>query len=398
MQKVQPVKINAKDKDGNPVIAQLGATIYDRIYNDPLDQKDIQTHYLISNQIRGKIHNPTYYFDSKEKDRNESMDLLLLTQVWRSYIWDVNALKEIQLNNDPVIEDGFLGKLLPLKRNKVENLKQALILFNAEQNVSQVIEASEENTFQVSADNLQIGKDIYIKHFGQPSDFKITVSDPFQKLNEIQIWKNIQYPYLESHFEKKDDSTKFDLMSHSIKLEEVLINAKKENVFRDKYIGSLDSLAKFQNNTDRAHGSWLNCPAGDGDELPIEGKTYIVWTGPNPPSSHPFTFNSTNTKRIVYRYPKYTEEELMKMYGITRTKGYYPEKVFYEPDYDNSQEPSTDFRNTLLWAPNIITDKNGEATLEFFTSDLNSVFMGIIEGIGADGSFGKSVFQLRVTQ
>lgn len=86
----------------------------------------------------------------------------------------------------------------------------------------------------------------------------------------------------------------------------------------------------------------------------------------------------------------------MKMNGVTRTKGYYPEKEFYQPDYETAHTPSPDFRNTLLWAPNIITDKNGSATIEFFTSDINSVFLGIIEGIGANGIFGKSAFQLRV--
>lgn len=391
------IKINAKDQNGVPIVAQLGATVYDGIYHDPSDGMDIQTHYLISNQVRGKIHNPGYYFDAANHDRHAAMDLLLMTQGWRSYKWSQEALKEMKPYDEPIIADTISGVLLSKKQKNNEKLQEALIMFNAQQSVSQLVEVKGGNTFQVSAENMQIGKDIYIKHFGQPNDYEITVTDPFQKLNDNKLWKMIRYPYSAEVQNKDKDSIKLDLTGRSIRLEEVVISAKKENVFRDKYIGSLDSLAKYQNNTDRAHGSWLNCPAGDGDELPIEGKTYIVWTGPNPPSSHPFAFNSTNTKRIVYRYPKYTEEELMKMFGIARTKGYYPEKVFYEPDYQMEQNSSPDFRNTLLWEPNIITDENGEATIEFYTSDINSNFLGIIEGIGIDGSFGKTVFQLRVS-
>jgi hypothetical protein len=55
------------------------------------------------------------------------------------------------------------------------------------------------------------------------------------------------------------------------------------------------------------------------------------------------------------------------MNGLARIKGYYPKKEFYQPDYDKEQDPLPDYRNTLLWAPDIITDENGNATLEFFT-------------------------------
>lgn len=390
------VKINAKDQNGNPVVAQLGATVYDGIYHDPSNSVDIQTHYLISNQIRGKVHNPGYYFDTNNHNRHDAMDLLLLTQGWRSYTFNQQALKDLRPYNKPIIEGTVSGKLLAKKQRNSDKPQQALMLFNAQQTISQMVEVDRENTFQILPESMHIGKNIYIKHFGLPADYELTVDNPFKKLHDAKFWKNIQYPFFLDISNKEHDSVKINLSGRSIKLEEVVISAKKEHVFRDRYIGSLDSMTKYQNNTDRAHGAWLNCPAGDGDELPIEGKTYIVWTGSNPPTSHPFYFNSTNTKRIVYRYPQYTEEELLKMYGIARTKGYYPEKVFYKPDYDTAQSPSPDFRNTLLWAPNIITDENGDATIEFFASDINSVFFGIIEGIAEDGSFGKSVFQLRV--
>ena len=394
------IKINAKDQNGDPIVAQLGATVYDGIYHDPADGMDIQTHYLISNQIRGKVHNPGYYFDTENQNRHDAMDLLLMTQGWRSYKWSQEALKEMKPYVEPIIADTISGILLSNKQKNNQKPQEALMMFNAQQSVSQLVEVKGGNTFQVSAENMQIGKDIYIKHFGQPNDYEITVTDPFQKLNENKLWKMIRYPYSEEVPKKDKDSIRLDLTGRSIRLEEVVVSAKKENVFRDKYIGSLDSLAKYQNNTDRVHGNanggWLNCPVGDCKDMPIEGATYLVWTGPNPPTSHPFYFNSSNTKRIVYRYPKYTEEELMKMYGVTRTKGYYPEKVFYEPEYETQQSSLPDFRNTLLWAPNIITDENGEATLEFYTSDINSNFLGIIEGVGIDGSFGKTVFQIRV--
>ena len=66
-------------------------------------------------------------------------------------------------------------------------------------------------------------------------------------------------------------------------------------------------------------------------------------------------------------------------------KGYYQSRVFYEPDYDNETSAVTDNRNTFLWKPLLITDKNGEATVQFFCSDIRSRFVGVKEGVGEPG-------------
>ena len=38
--------------------------------------------------IRGDIFNPTYYFDERNANRLQALDLLLMTQGWRRYVWD----------------------------------------------------------------------------------------------------------------------------------------------------------------------------------------------------------------------------------------------------------------------------------------------------------------------
>jgi hypothetical protein len=96
--------------------------------------------------------------------------------------------------------------------------------------------------------------------------------------------------------------------------------------------------------------------------------------------------------------PKYTEEGLLKMHYLSRVKGYYRERKFYQPDYDKVtfEEKVPDFRNTLLWEPSVCTDENGEATLSFFCSDINTEFVGRIEGVGGDGLLGTGFFKFNV--
>ena len=60
--------------------------------------------------------------------------------------------------------------------------------------------------------------------------------------------------------------------------------------------------------------------------------------------------------------------------------------VFPDHEKDAEQLRNTpDFRNTLYWAPRLNTDINGEAGVEFFTSDETGDFTLFIEGFTRDG-------------
>ena len=59
--------------------------------------------------------------------------------------------------------------------------------------------------------------------------------------------------------------------------------------------------------------------------------------------------------------------------GVRRTKiqGFTPSMQFYQPDYSYADLPDEkDFRRTLYWAPYVVTNKEGEATVTFFNSPL----------------------------
>jgi hypothetical protein len=71
---------------------------------------------------------------------------------------------------------------------------------------------------------------------------------------------------------------------------------------------------------------------------------------------------------------------------------------FYCPDYsaDSSRyNHLPDFRNTLYWNPELRTDRNGRASVEFFSSDEAMEYVITIEGITADGITGSSTAPLR---
>jgi hypothetical protein len=65
-----------------------------------------------------------------------------------------------------------------------------------------------------------------------------------------------------------------------------------------------------------------------------------------------------------------------------------PVRTFVSPDYSSSDTKIThipDYRNTLYWNPAVMTDKDGRAVIEFWSSDNKADYLINIEGIAEDG-------------
>ena len=79
-------------------------------------------------------------------------------------------------------------------------------------------------------------------------------------------------------------------------------------------------------------------------------------------------------------------------------KGYYKAREFYSPQYDDPKTNTQmqDLRSTIYWRPNVITDKEGNASFSFFNADGKGTYRVVIEGIDADGNLGRQVYKYKV--
>ncbi len=69
-------------------------------------------------------------------------------------------------------------------------------------------------------------------------------------------------------------------------------------------------------------------------------------------------------------------------------KGFYSEPAFATPDYSTwaiRHSKTPDERRTIYWSSNVVTDKNGKASVEFYSADPATTYMGIINGITTRG-------------
>jgi hypothetical protein len=66
------------------------------------------------------------------------------------------------------------------------------------------------------------------------------------------------------------------------------------------------------------------------------------------------------------------------------------QREFYSPVYETKEQSEKripDFRNTLLWSPDITTDQEGKAMIQFYTSDRPGKYMVVVQGMSAGGNF-----------
>lgn len=84
--------------------------------------------------------------------------------------------------------------------------------------------------------------------------------------------------------------------------------------------------------------------------------------------------------------------------ATVQPKGLHIQKTFYKPIYEPGSETTLnqDLRITIHWEPNIITDENGKATFDFYTSDEAGQYLLTVEGLDLNGRLGRKTLTLDV--
>ncbi|WP_121812567.1 TonB-dependent receptor plug domain-containing protein [Mucilaginibacter kameinonensis] len=79
-------------------------------------------------------------------------------------------------------------------------------------------------------------------------------------------------------------------------------------------------------------------------------------------------------------------------------KGFYKARTFYSPKYTAANINTTvpDYRTTIFWEPNIVTNETGEASFSYFNADTRAIYRVTVEGIDANGNLGRQVYRYKV--
>lgn len=415
------LKIKVTDEHNQPVIAHLGVSVVDQLYLNKSDSKNIMSHYYLSSQLNGKIYDPGYYFNKENTNRDSALDLLLLTQGWRRYVWNESNLKEHNTLFKRILSDSISGNFgleNPNKKNS-ETTPKIVMIFTSDPSKGQdVFTANPNGAFYITSDHLKMGErqNLFIKPMtAEKPKYVITIKDnSFDIINSSRKETTVNYSIEKLAKENLDDTPNVLMrLDHLQKLDEVIIGDKKKRIFRNKYLGTLDSLSRLNSgNSDFVcleggpSRPILNCFMNNHHEgktrAPKNGEKVVVLLGKNREilgSDYPHQ-NYYGTSEIIYKNPDQdlTEEQLLKKFNLKMIRGYYGRREFYEAVYDQVtiNDPFPDYRNTLFWKSDVITNEQGEAVIDFYCSDINTIFLGQIEAVDATGLIGMENFKLKV--
>jgi hypothetical protein len=111
------------DYTGQPVETGFSLSVRDAgtavstTYDD-----NVMTNMLLSSDLKGYIENPRYYFEDNDAQRKADLDLLLLTQGWRRYVWrQMAGVDKFSLNQQAekgILIDGVVKSFVRDKTKK----------------------------------------------------------------------------------------------------------------------------------------------------------------------------------------------------------------------------------------------------------------------------------------
>jgi hypothetical protein len=86
------MQLQILDEQGQPAEAFFSVAVRDSASSPSNPYLDnLRTNLLLGSEVKGYIENPGWYFEKKNAQRMQALDLLLLTQGWRRYSWQKAA-------------------------------------------------------------------------------------------------------------------------------------------------------------------------------------------------------------------------------------------------------------------------------------------------------------------
>jgi hypothetical protein len=431
------IRINSHLSDSTH--ASLGLSVYRVDSLQTEDDADIRAYLYLTSDIKGYIENPEYYFNHPGPSAETALDNLLLTQGWRRFAWD-----DIVRSGDPTFEyipewaghivtghitDRVTGQPLenesvnlagPAIKSQLANSlsnKQGLLLYDFPNLMgSNVLVMQNDNRTDTNY-RLDISNPFSEKMADKPSlpfklnpDFKnelsiYNVSSQVQNvflLDNLMKFKTPLYrdsTYFYGQPDAKfflDDYTRFNTMEEVLReyITGIAVRKRQGNF----YIRVMDDPIKLFFDQDPLI-LLDGVPLTNADEVmdidPLKIKKIEVVNREY--------FLGTLVASGIFALYSYNNDmagvPLNSHALILEYDGLQLQREFYQPKYDVNSKAADripDFRNVLIWKPDIVIGKSGVADIDFYSSDMKGRYMGVVEGLDENGVAGTTRFYFDV--
>ena len=437
------LSVALQDVSGNPLTGSFSVSVTDTKDLLPDSTYTIYTSLLLTSELKGYIEEPGWYFYSDEPFRREGLDLLMLTQGWRSYRLEQALVTDYQTPAiAPELYQRLTGDVKRLVGNKV--VKGAKVTVNIpDQGVLEEVKTDEEGCFDFSPFEFP-DSTLYSVHAVSPkgsSNVLLSLSPeeypaveqawPFMEERHVAgrpLAENVSVDV--SFMDKSNRRVSYENGLRSVFLEDVVVTAKKRKAPKTPYETIQGSITIRQEEIEQVPDMSLKTfllsrfpglyfkenvvPYYRGDdpgnrvrvvlnEFPVNDsimENQLIQTL-SLKDIEQIDINRDRTAGLAWfpmtgayfiaikmRQGISMANYIPKNVGQIHLLGYQKPAAFYSPKYETMQQkenPMPDLRTTLYWNPKVQTDKQGNASVEFYTADSEAPFSVVIEGITDDG-------------
>ncbi|HEY8780218.1 MAG TPA: MG2 domain-containing protein [Mucilaginibacter sp.] len=449
------INLNAINRAGNPAEGHFSVSVTDesKVPIDENAENTIISNLLLTSDLQGYVEQPNYYFADTSADARKNLDVLMLTQGYRRFTW-----KQVLDNNYPPIVfqpekaleisgmvKSLFGKpinkgtitLLPSKGGPLlSSLSDDKGIFHFSNLVF-----NDTTHFVLSAVNAKSRNSTKITYFtDKPA--------PLIPANQLQNTQTVPDTALAA-FVENDKLQQRELLNYGhakgIMLKEVKIKDKKlDDQYKTQSLAGAghadqvmhaDEIGRIQGPLAMSLDGRLRgvkfIPYGVG-KVPVLTINTTAQLGANAvqpmlviiDGAEGGDINALNASDVeTVEVLRYASAVIYGMDGgngvlVITTKqggmdpkdiasigvlpiapmGFYKAREFYSPKYVNTilVGKQRDFRSTIYWKPEIKTDKDGNASFDYYNADGTGTYKVVVEGIDDKGNIGRQVYWYKV--
>jgi hypothetical protein len=450
----EKVKLNVSAKaDNQPAMANLSVSVIDetKVPFDENAESTILTNLLLTSDLKGFIEKPNSYFNHVTPETIANLDVLMLTQGYRRFSYrDIVRDKLPQIFMLPEQSIEIIGTLRNLTGMPIN--KGSISLNIPDRNFTTQTVTNADGIFRFSKLLLTDSSKVVLNARNNVNNNNLMIMLDVPRIQGLT--KNIDAPdevlNIDSVMQNYLKNSKLQFKnSHTLK--EVLIKEKPavHKISHADYpaLSGLSMIADHELTGDRIKdcNDFATCVQGmlfgltyqdnnfyitrdynQGKKVPVQiyaggfpvDYSYLSSVNPKEVESVEIflsdglsginRMNNTNGVLVInMRKPpegkKITMAQLKELfppkYILSFTpQGYTMGRVFYSPKYDVPRmvQAANDLRTTIYWNPMVNTDKNGNATLEYYNADGKGNYKVVVEGIDPDGNIGHFVYRYKV--
>ena len=424
------LKISATDGQAKLQAANASFAIYKIDSLQTGQDIDIVSDLYLRSELKGAIENPAYYFSSNSPEVNEALDNLLLTQGWRRFDTKKSG-KQPTLRFLPEYNGHLIaGKVVSQDNNPAKGI--SLYLSSPKKEGAYYVTTTDSlGGFLFNTDKL----------FGKN---EIIIQADYTKDSTSNI--SVASPYFEGYTSSKPNHTHQDLVAKKKYLEDYFFSSQVQDIYSKELSNNFyapDSGQVFYAKASKSYllanytrfntledvlreyvseilvakkKSGFTWKVVGGKEL-FEGNPLVLYDGipyfdlNRMMAVYPDDIEKIEVLKDKFYYSGETYEGIISFYSKKATlsdyelnpkaividyEGMQLQREFYAPKYDTIKNHLPDYRSLLHWEPNLLFNGKDKSSLSFYTSDVTGRYIGVIQGISADGFPGFNTFEIEV--